>query len=275
MEIRNDCEPSWLNPAHPNFERWKRGRELASARGKFIRSVILQSEKCSNLSVLDLGSGEGGTAQILAEDNFVVSFDISKVRLTRQAANHIRASQINGDGLHLPFKNNSFDLVIVQDVVEHVSNAHGLIVQIKHVLKNGGILFLSTPNKYSLLNLLADPHWGLPFVSILKRETIRKYFLKYFRKSDYNRADIAQLLSLKELWALLKNDFDINLETRFVLSELLNGNKGIVWSDFHLTLVNLAKKINLNKLLIKIANDGSGFTNRFLTPSFYFVLKRK
>jgi len=248
-----------------------------------------------------LGSGEGGTSKVFSEDNFVVSFDLSLIRLQRQLLNVIlkesstkKSSNINdtrflsrkveiemtninfvnGTALQLPFSNHSFDLIIIQDVIEHLTEVNDFYSEIKRILKTDGVIYLSTPNKLSIFNFFNDPHFGLPIVSILKRESIKKYFLKYFRKEDFNRKDIAQLFSLNELINLFKNDFHISINTKYSVQELFNGNKGIVWSDFHLKLIALCKFIKLDLTIKKIANDKLGIINRYFTPTFYFVLKK-
>lgn len=311
MEVK-DNSPVWLNKSHPNFIRWERAREISIERGKFVRSIITQQYPAKNLTVLDLGSGEGGTSIVFSENNFVVSFDISLTRLQRQFSSVIpkeyanKQSEssichfdqrekskslievdfsledslemtdknlINGSALQLPFTNNSFDLIIIQDVIEHLSDLNDFYTEVKRVLKTNGVIYLSTPNKLSVFNLISDPHFGLPLVSILKRQTIKKYFLKHFRKTDYNRKDIAQLFSLNELLNLFKTDFKISLHTKYSVKELFNGNKGIVWSNFHLKLITFCKSLKLDSLLIKIANDKIGFINRYFTPTFYMLLK--
>ena len=93
---------------------------------------------------------------------------------------------VNGSALKLPFSNHSFDLIIIQDVIEHIESTSDFYSEIKRVLKSNGAIYLSTPNKYSIFNLFSDPHFGLPLVSTLKRDSIKKYFLKYFRKDDYD-----------------------------------------------------------------------------------------
>lgn len=328
MEV-NKSTPAWLDPSHPNFKRWETARNLSIERGKFVRSVIEQDIKVQNLSVLDLGSGEGGTASVFSRDNFVVSFDLSLVRLQRQkeivisgkpALSGDRSSNknselilshfdpdpacrqsglsgeksetnntviskegsypteksvVNGTALQLPFSDHSFDLIIIQDVIEHLNETKFFINEVKRVLKPKGMIYLSTPNKYSLFNFLSDPHFGLPVVSVLNRESIKKYFLKHFRKDDLNRQDIAQLLSLNELVKLFSNNFDMKLNTKFAVEELFNGNKGIVWSNFHLKLISFCKAIKLDRLLIKISNDKNGVLNKFFTPTFYIIIRKK
>ena len=298
MEVKNQ-NPTWLKESHPNFVRWQRARELSFERGKFVNSIINQKVNTQNLCVLDLGSGEGGTTEIFSKSNFVVSLDLSFVRLKRQQTfviskessteksfnqneNRLLTSfevtnfkLINGNALFLPFSNHSFDLIILQDVMEHIINTKDFYSEVKRVLKNNGTIYLSTPNKYSILNFLSDPHFGLPMLSTLKRESIKKYFLKYIRKDDYNRTDIAQLFSLNEIVSLFQKDFEISLNTKFSIREIFKGNKGIIWSKFHHVLISLCKLIKLDWGLIKIANDSFGIINKYFTPTFYFVLKRK
>ncbi|MDP2363262.1 MAG: methyltransferase domain-containing protein [Ignavibacteria bacterium] len=181
---------------------------------------------------------------------------------------------VNGTAVQLPFANSSFDLIIIQDVIEHLLDVKDFYSEVKRVLRGNGTIYLSTPNKYSIFNFVADPHFGLPFLSLLKRESIKKYFLKYFRKDDYLRKDIAQLFSLNELINLFQNDFQISLHTKFSVQELFNGSKGIVWSKFHLILITLCKLIKLDRLLIKIANDNFRVLNKCFTPTFYCILKK-
>jgi len=294
----------WLDTKHPNYLRWKIARELSIQRGKFVSSIVNHYINANCLNILDLGSGEGGTAKVFSQNNFVVSFDLSLVRLQRQlmkvipkessteesvyylgnrflspfemtyAKSSSILSRVNGTALKLPFSNNSFDLIIIQDVIEHLSDISLFCTEIKRVLKTNGSIYLSTPNKLSIFNFLSDPHFGLPILSILKRESIKKYFLKHFRKDDFNRNDIAELLSLNQIKNLFKDEFEISLYTKFSVQELFNGNKGIVWSNFHLKLITFCKIIRLDKLIIKIANDKIGVINKFFTPTFYIILKR-
>jgi len=275
MEVTETKEPAWLDENHPNYERWERARSVAEERGKFVVSIIEQEIKCDGLTVLDLGSGEGGTAKVLAANNNVFSIDISLTRLLRQTDRENNLYRINGDALNVPLKNELFDLIVLQDVIEHVNSPAEMIDSLYSLLKKGGVLYLSTPNKFSLFNFIADPHWGMPFVSVLKRKTIKKYFLRNFRKNDSEREDAAQLLSLDDLDKILRNKFEIKLNTKFAVDKLLEGNKGIVWSDLHLNLLEIIRKVHLQNFILSAANDNYGFTNNFLNPTFYFLLKKK
>lgn len=274
MEVAEKQIP-WLDEKHPNYERWKRAREISIERGKFVRSIISKVRKCQNLKILDVGSGEGGTSKVLSRDNIVTSFDTNKIRLLRQQNSFSNFNLLCGSSSSLPFKNNSFDLIILQDVLEHLDSRDKLINNIYNLLNDNGMIYLSTPNKFSVINIIADPHWGVPLVSLLNRDSVRKYFLNYFRKSEMNRKDIAELLSLKNIYELFGDKFEVQLFTIHSVNELFKGNKGIVWSDFHLKLLHILKRVKLDKVITKLANNRMGFINRFFTPTFYMVFNKK
>lgn len=275
MELSIRHSQVWLDPSHPNYERWKRSREISDERGEFVKSIIEKNILCEGLSILDLGSGEGGTAKIFSKKNLVVSFDINVNRLQNQKSQGKFINLINGNALFLPFKEKSFDVIILQDVIEHVPNTERLIKNIYESLKQNGVIYLSTPNRFSFFNIISDPHWGFPLVSLMKRQQIKKYFLKYLRKHEQNREDAAELLSLEEIIRLFSDKFELKLYTQHSVHNLLNGSKGIVWSSFHLTLIKIVNKFYLKKILFKLANDEYKIINRFFTPTFYFILKKK
>lgn len=266
---------AWLDKTHPNFIRWERARNISLERGNFIKKILEQYCTVKNLIILDLGSGEGGTSKVLSENNFVVSIDINIVRLKRQKENFGLKKSLQANAINLPFADSTFDLVIIQDVIEHVENLNQLYNEVLRVLKADGMVYLSTPNRLSIINFLSDPHWGVPIISILNRKLIKRFFLRYFRKSEIERKDIPQLLSLKSLRNIFSERFEVKLMTDFSVDELFKGNKGIVWSNLHIYLITLIKKIKLDRLLRRISNNKFGFVNKFFTPTFYIILKRK
>ena len=259
---------------HPNYKRWQKAREISNERAKFVEKIISNEILPEGLLILDVGAGEGGTSQLLSQKNFVVSLEPKPERI-RKIIRKGSLQPVIADTYKLPFKPDSFDLIILQDVMEHLIVSEELIEGwYKHLTENG-IIYLSTPNRLSLLNIIADPHWGLPFLSLFKRDQIKKYFLKLFRKSDYQREDIAELLSLRNLYKLFSEEYLIKVYTKLSVEHLLNGGKGLIWSNFHLGLVKLVNLLGLKSLLINISNDKPGIINKFFTPTFYIILKKK
>tara|TARA_Y100000310_G_scaffold345688_1_gene468301 strand:- start:6073 stop:6705 length:633 start_codon:yes stop_codon:yes gene_type:complete len=64
------------------------------------------------------------------------------------------------DGKTLPFKDNSFDVVLIIEVVEHLDNVDQIFSEVRRVLKDGGNVVLTTPNKYVVSLFKKDhQHW--------------------------------------------------------------------------------------------------------------------
>lgn len=93
--------------------------------------------------LLDLGCGDGLVLRSLAANGLRVGLDIvPSVDITRDAA----SLQVIGDGTRLPFRPASFDAVLALEVIEHVFEVHALLQSAHDVLREDGILVVTTPN---------------------------------------------------------------------------------------------------------------------------------
>ncbi len=65
------------------------------------------------------------------------------------------------DGVHIPFPDRSFDVVVSDWTFEHVSAPGPLLQEIARVLKEGGLLVVRTPNLWHYVSLIArvTPYW--------------------------------------------------------------------------------------------------------------------
>jgi SAM-dependent methyltransferase len=101
-----------------------------------------------NSLVLEAGCGVGAQTKIIAgknPDSNFISIDISEDSLN-EAKQLIKASGINNvelkqaDIFNLPFKDETFDSVIICFVLEHLHNPVHALNELKRVLKEGGVL---------------------------------------------------------------------------------------------------------------------------------------
>lgn len=128
---------------------------------EYIRSAkVIQSVERSGVKlrgrVLDAGCGSGGTALSIAEEvSFAVGLDLSP-RFSNAGTRLAREKKIanvaftQGDGLKLPYANESFDVVLSHSVIEHLPSAEAYIAECARVLKPGGRFYLSTAPTLSL-----------------------------------------------------------------------------------------------------------------------------
>ena len=108
--------------------------------------------------LLDIGSGAGVGAKLLADTigiDHVTCMDISVQALAETKAKGFSPLIASAEGIVLPFRDATFDVVVIDEVVEHLVDTDSIMSEIHRVLKPGGQLVLSTPNLASWFNRLA------------------------------------------------------------------------------------------------------------------------
>jgi 2-polyprenyl-3-methyl-5-hydroxy-6-metoxy-1,4-benzoquinol methylase len=115
-----------------------------------VRVRILTDLVGRNMKVLDLGCYEGSISALLKnKGNEITGVDLSFKAL--KFAQEKGVKPINADlSVKLPFRDNVFDVVLAAEVIEHLYDLKGFLLEVKRVLKKEGTLILSTPNLASL-----------------------------------------------------------------------------------------------------------------------------
>lgn len=101
--------------------------------------------------VLDAASGSGyGTALLGQRARHVVGVDVSKHALAYARRHHMPPNvdylQANLDS-HIPLADGQFDAIVSFETLEHVHNYHRLLSEFRRLLKPGGLVILSTPDR--------------------------------------------------------------------------------------------------------------------------------
>ena len=110
---------------------------------------------------------------------------------------------------------------------------------VQSLLKAGGLVYISTPNKFSPINIVCDPHFSLPVISLLKRKYIKKILTGYLKWQPADRKDFPELLSLYQLYKLLhKCGFNFRFVNRQVAQYAFKNPKSVWNRNFHLYLVS-------------------------------------
>ena len=98
-----------------------------------------------NDAILDFGCGEGALVAELQQSGFdVAGIDVSEAAIRNAYAKHssIMAYPFNGE--RIPFNGDRFDVVIMQEVLEHLLDPRAALLECHRVLKPGGRLLLTT-----------------------------------------------------------------------------------------------------------------------------------
>ena len=105
---------------------------------------------CVGCSVLDAASGEGYGSNILAEKAAkVTGLDLCSeaVDNANEKYGSSKLAYVNDSALQMPFADKSFDRVVSFETIEHLPDHRKFLSEIRRVLKDDGILILSSPNK--------------------------------------------------------------------------------------------------------------------------------
>jgi 2-polyprenyl-3-methyl-5-hydroxy-6-metoxy-1,4-benzoquinol methylase len=108
---------------------------------------LLGGHELGGKTLLDAGCGTGWFSKRAVERGAVVtSMDLGE-NLLGEVAKKCESHRVIGSILEMPFPDNHFDYVISSEVIEHVPAPHRAIDELYRVLKPGGTLVITTPNR--------------------------------------------------------------------------------------------------------------------------------
>ncbi|UGT41893.1 class I SAM-dependent methyltransferase [Nocardia yamanashiensis] len=142
--VENPADPLPLTgertvPGIPEENYWFRRHEIAYTE-------LL--DQCRDKVVLEAGSGEGYGANMIAEVAAkVIGLDYDDSAVAHVRAKYPRVEMIQGNLADLPLEDGSVDIVVNFQVIEHLWDQAQFLRECLRVLKPGGKLLISTPNR--------------------------------------------------------------------------------------------------------------------------------
>jgi 2-polyprenyl-3-methyl-5-hydroxy-6-metoxy-1,4-benzoquinol methylase len=116
--------------------------------------LSLLKEVSKKDSIADIGSGSGDLAKVIKEKfnpKEIVCVDNSFKNLRKVKKSGLKA--VYSDvSKKINLKSSYFDVVICNQVLEHLINPDKCLIEINRILKDGGILLISVPNLCSFHN---------------------------------------------------------------------------------------------------------------------------
>jgi ubiquinone/menaquinone biosynthesis C-methylase UbiE len=209
-----------IDSEHETQLPWTGERYVPQLTGEIqlehVHRYLLAREYAKDKDVLDIACGEGFGSAILAKTaRSVVGVDIA-VEAVKHAAIRYRLDNVQfrqGSCAEIPLDNNSVDLVVSFETIEHLDEHKAMMAEFKRVLRPEGVLIISSPDKkeYSIL-----PNYRNPFhVKELFKEEFEDLIRAYFK----NLALLSQRIVygsgiLPEAGAFPVIDYDIKDSSR-------------------------------------------------------------
>ena len=187
----------WLKQDAPNGWQQRRSDSVLA----IARNLPLENPK-----ILDLGCGTGFTTKALSELGEAQGVDLSPAAIKIARASYPDIYYRAGDVFEISFPDESFDLIVCQEVIPHVIDQLGLVEKIAASLKSGGYVIITAANKFVMKRLKGGDGGPVGSGPLDPVEHVKRW------------------LSRRELVLLLEQQFRI-LHTTSVIPI---GNKGIL-----------------------------------------------
>lgn len=158
------------------------------------------------LKALEIGCGIGSVAAFLAEKGCcVVAGDISQKAVEFGREKHPGLDLRVFPAEKLPFENESFDLLLSFDLLEHIAEAGKHVKEAARVLKPGGSYVFETPNKLSnsIYETLKSRSlgWRRAHPSLQSPGSLKKLLARHGLSCEFVKMDIRNEYNLNKFGA--------------------------------------------------------------------------
>lgn len=126
---------------------------------------IIEDMHPSKGKLLDFGCAEGNFL-VLAKKKGWEAYGVEQSKFASKLAKKRGLKVYNKPINEIKFQDNSFDVITLWDVIEHLSDLEGIFKELKRILKKDGLLIIRTPNKDSIFHLIANFSYSLSFKTI-------------------------------------------------------------------------------------------------------------
>jgi 2-polyprenyl-3-methyl-5-hydroxy-6-metoxy-1,4-benzoquinol methylase len=192
---------------------------IANAEETILRKMIAKNIPKQADLLLDVGCGSAWFAKnFVAKGKKVVSLDISFVNASKamESVSSPNHAAVVADVYQLPFRENSFDVVVASEILEHLFDPELFVKNLVYILKPDGKLIITTPYneklEYNLCvhcNKLTPQHAHLHSFDKGKMEKImhsvsgKDFKIKVFNNSFLMKMRLHLIFKNTFLWRLL------------------------------------------------------------------------
>ena len=113
---------------------------------------IIDNLDLKDKKILDIGCYDGTFLSLIKNrNNNFFGIEASDFGFKKSSEREINVKQFFfNDKDHIPFQDNSFNIVVAGEIIEHIYDTDFFLKEIYRILKSNGLLLISTPNIASL-----------------------------------------------------------------------------------------------------------------------------
>jgi 2-polyprenyl-3-methyl-5-hydroxy-6-metoxy-1,4-benzoquinol methylase len=172
----------------------------ANARSDYIAAL----PKLHDARILEVGCGAGATGALaLSLDKCATYCGIDICEPAAAIARERISEVLVGDveKVELPWERESFDVLILSEVLEHLSDPWATLRRLRPLMKPAARVFASSPNvsHYSVISMLLRGHWELAEKGTMDRTHLRwmtpQSFCRMFEDCGYHVDKIGPLVA--------------------------------------------------------------------------------
>lgn len=180
------------------------------------RMQLIAQYNSKNKVILDLGCGTGNYLLKLSNNN-VFGIDISKksIDILKKRIEYTKIKNkktlVVGNALHMPFKNNVFDIMFSFSTMYYIKELDKILAEIYRVMNHDGIAILEFGNKYSI-----DSVWDKMMFNVPQFHFSEKQIKKELLKSGFN----IKKIYYRQIIPNFRNKFDKDFVKNPVLQKI-------------------------------------------------------
>jgi 2-polyprenyl-3-methyl-5-hydroxy-6-metoxy-1,4-benzoquinol methylase len=178
-----DSKPSLQAQQSFYDTRWKDCAFVNHAKLERCIAILesIASTKLDEPDIVELGCGSGWLTAILGSFGPATGIELSPVAVTQASARYPHVKFIQADLSRLDYPQEQFDLVVSHEVIEHLEDQLRHLEAAHKLLRKGGYLILTTPNKSIYGDSLAQGETEMqPIENWINKGTLRSMAQSYF-----------------------------------------------------------------------------------------------